>query len=313
MAQLQLQQYSAALETFEQLAAVQPESAKYRYVLAMAAAEAGDKQKSKAELMEAVRLDAKHVPALLSLARIANNEGEKEQFEQYLVTLNEVAPESTDVIRLRALSEQANGNTAEALKLSQRAFSQTPTTQTTLELASYQKAAGKSDDAQTLMQDWVKKNPRDIAMRIALANHLESEADVQAAMVQYLAVLDIAPNNVAALNNLAWNLKDEDPKAALDHILKASSLAPDNLAILDTLAFIEHLNGENESAQYNIQRALAGAPDEPSLRYHAALIDAALGETQKAIVALEALTADGADDFAEHADAEKLLATLKRK
>jgi Flp pilus assembly protein TadD len=88
-------------------------------------------------------------------------------------------------------------------------------------------------------------------------------------------------------------------------------LAPDNPAVLDTLAFIEHLNGDNESAQQNIQRALVGAPDEMSIRYHAAVIDAALGETKNAIGMLEALIADGTADFPERTEAEKLLTKLR--
>ncbi len=37
----------------------------------------------------------------------------------------------------------------------------------------------------------------------------------------------------------------------------------------------------------HIQRALAGAPDNPSMRYHQAMIDAALGEKDKAIAVLQ--------------------------
>ena len=311
MAQLQLQQYSAALDAFEQLVKKAPDSAKFHYLLAMSASGLGDTEKSKAQLMETVRLDAEHVPALLSLARMANRDGESEEFTKYLAALIALAPKSTDVMRLQALSEQENGNSNEALKLSQSVFDQSPTTQTAIELASYQIAAGKNDDARKHMQNWIEKNPRDIAMRIALANHLESGIDVEAAKTLYLDVLEISPNNIAALNNLAWSLRNDNPDEALDYILRASDLAPDNPAVLDTLAFIEHLNGDNESAQQNIQRALAGAPDEMSIRYHAALIDAALGETKNAIGMLEALIADRTADFPERTEAEKLLTKLR--
>ena len=80
--------------------------------------------------------------------------------------------------------------------------------------------------------------------------------------------------------------------------------------MLDTLAVIEHLNGENRSAYRNIERALAGAPQNPSLRYHKAMIGASLGEKDQAIALLEELLADDAPAFPEQAEAESLLKKL---
>ena len=56
---------------------------------------------------------------------------------------------------------------------------------------------------------------------------------------------------------------------------KASNLAPDQPDLLDTLAVIESINGDHQTAQHTIQRALAARPDDLSMRYHEAMIVAA--------------------------------------
>ena len=116
------------------------------------------------------------------------------------------------------------------------------------------------------------------------------------AQAQYRAVLELEPDNINALNNLAWYLRLENPAKALDFARRASKIAPELPAVLDTLAVVEHLNGDNESARANIQRARAGAPEDLSMRYHEAMIEAALGETGKAIATLEELVAKDAGE-----------------
>jgi putative PEP-CTERM system TPR-repeat lipoprotein len=311
LAQLGLQENASALSTLQQLVDARPESAQYRYLLARAASSTGDTQKAKQELMEVLELDANHIPSLLILARIAKSAGENELFDQYLATLVELAPDAPDVLRLRALSAQASGQTDEALVLSQRVFKEAPTTATLLELNAYQRAAGKGGDARISLQQWIKGHPNDVATRLALAGDLELGANLPGAQAQYLAVLELEPDNIKALNNMAWYLRLEKPAKALEYARRASHIAPDMPAVLDTLAVVEHINGDNESARVNIQRARAGAPEDLSMRYHEAMIEAALGETGKAIAVLEKLVAKDAGEFPERADAEKLLKTLK--
>jgi cellulose synthase operon protein C len=311
LAQLAQQENASALATLQQLVNAKPGSARNHFLLAMAAGKTGDEQKTRQELNEALRLDANHIPALFALSRLALRDGEKAQFEQYLATLVKLAPDSTDVLRLQALSEAQNGNVAAALVLAQRVFRQAPATQTILELTGYQRAAGNAGDARVALQQWIKDHPNDVAVRLALANDLELGSNPPGAQVQYLAVLELEPDNISALNNLAWSLRLENPKKALEYVQRAARLAPDMPAVLDTLAVVEYHSGDHQGARQAIQGALAGAPDNPSMRYHQAMIDAALGENDKAVALLQALLAKDAGGFPERAEAEKLLKSLE--
>ncbi len=136
------QQYASARIVLQQLVDAKPESPQFHYLLATVARETGDKQKAEQELMEVIKHDPRHMPALIDLARSAHSDGASEPFEQYLATLVTVAPEAPAVLRLRALSAKAKGNHVEALVLAQRAFELTPTAEIMLELAAYKQAAG---------------------------------------------------------------------------------------------------------------------------------------------------------------------------
>ncbi len=311
LAQLAQKQNDSALATLQQLADAIPASAQAHYLLAMAASATGDPKKSKQQLLEAVQRDPKHVPALMNLARIARYDGDQAQFEQHLATLVALAPDAPDVLRLQALSAQASGDAVAALTLSQRAFKAAPTTQSVLELTALQKAAGSNEAARNTLQQWIKDHPTDVAVRLYLANELELGNDSAAAQVQYIAVLNQEPGNVIALNNLAWNLRLKNPGKALELIHSAISHAPNLPVLLDTLAVIESTNGDHQSARKTIQRARAALPDDATVRYHEAMITAALGDTAQAIAALEELLGHGVGQFTERAEAEGLLKALK--
>lgn len=309
-AQLALKQNDKALVTLRQLVEANPESANARYLLAMAASETGDVQTAKQELTAGASRNPKHVPTLVGLAKIARLEGEQVTFEKHLATLVELAPDAPDVLRLRALAAQLNGQPGEGLVYAQDAFKQVPNTQTVLELSALQKAAGKPEEARISLRNWIKLNPADVAVRLTLANDQEASGNFPAAQAQYVEVLNLEPGNITALNNLAWNLRRSNPRKALEYIRQAVAIAPNRPVLLDTLAVIESLNGDHAAAQRNIARALAGAPNDISVRYHEAMIAAARGDTAQAIAALEALLADPAA-FPERAEAEALLKSLK--
>ena len=82
-----------------------------------------------------------------------------------------------------------------------------------------------------------------------------------------------------ALNNLAFELATHQNAAAeaLPLAERALATAPQNPAFLDTVAWIEHLLGRNQAAIPRIALAARGAPANPGIRLHAAIINAAAG------------------------------------
>ncbi|MEZ5501371.1 MAG: PEP-CTERM system TPR-repeat protein PrsT [Halioglobus sp.] len=310
LAQLNMHEADAALASFEALVEATGGSAGAHYLAAMAAVGVGDEARVELELQEAVKRDPGHIPSLVNLARIANNRGERARFEQYLATLNRLAPDSPDVLRLQAAA-LARDDLPGALKAIQRAYTTAPTTETLLELTKLQKAAGRPGDARKSLAAWVRDHPKDVTIRLLLADELLQANNQQGARAQYLAALQVEPDNIVTLNNLAWSLRHASPKKALGYIRRATGIAPGQPELLDTLAVIESLNGNHKAALDGIRRARAAAPQDRSMGYHEAVIRLAAGQAGRAIATLQALLAQDEDEFAERADAEKLLAALE--
>jgi putative PEP-CTERM system TPR-repeat lipoprotein len=311
MAQLALHNNDAALATLKLLVQARPKSADAHYLLAMAANGTGDSEQTREQLKLAVEQNPKHVPSLVGLAKIARIEGNQKGFEERLATLQELAPNAPDVLRLRALSAQLHGDSAVALLLSQHAFDLAPSDEALLELTALRKTVGKNAEAKKGLQDWLDKHPDDIAVRLSLANTLEQQNDVPAAQLQYMAVLQKEPGNIMALNNLAWNQREKDPKQALEYIRKAVQASPNVPVLLDTMAVIESLNGDHAAAQKTMEHALSLAPQDPTLRLHDAMLAAARGEKAQAITTLEQLLSQHPDGFPQRAEAEALLKSWK--
>ncbi len=293
----------------ERLVSVMPKSAAARYLLWRASSPAGDEETARKALDEALELNPDHIPSLVVLARLAQREGRPEEFQKHVAHLRELAPENPEVMGLVAMSAGGEGQADESIALAQRAFDTQPSTSTLIALVNTQRNAGQGNAAVDTLQTWIAKNPDDMAARLALSDELQ-QSDPSAASAQYRAVLEREPNNVLALNNLAWNLRESNPEEALSLIERAAELAQGHPAVLDTKAMIEHTAGRYDAAAQTIAQALQGAPDNPSIRYHRALIDAASGNKDAAAKELKALLAADFETFPERAEASQLLQTL---
>jgi tetratricopeptide (TPR) repeat protein len=85
----------------------------------------------------------------------------------------------------------------------------------------------------------------------------------------YEQVVTAQPNNVVALNNLAWLLREQDNS-------RASELATEAPDVLDTYGWVLHLGGNHEQAKAVIEKALSLAPDNPEIQTHLKTIKAAM-------------------------------------
>ena len=74
-------------------------------------------------------------------------------------------------------------------------------------------SAGKAADAAAFANKWINEHPKDATMPRLLAEQSQQRKDYVAARAGYERVLDFDPDNIVALNNLAWLLTEEkDPK-----------------------------------------------------------------------------------------------------
>ena len=123
---------------------------------------------------------------------------------------------------------------------------------------------------------------------MTLAALAQARSDWDEAVVRFRRVLVHAPNNVAALNDLAYVLADRKraPKEALPLATKAYQLSKGQPMIADTLAWTHHLLGQDSEAAPLIRQAAKQMTGHPDIQWHAAVIFAAVGDTAAATSAL---------------------------
>ncbi|MEH6567713.1 MAG: XrtA/PEP-CTERM system TPR-repeat protein PrsT [Halioglobus sp.] len=309
LAQLSANEHGQAKYTLEQLIENSPDTASYHHLMAMASAGTGDLQRSEKELHRALELAPNYLPSRIALAKMAISSGDTVAFDGHLKELTALAPENSEVLLLRAIAASQDGDLTAAIELAEKAYELAPSTASVLALAMHKEADEDPLGAMELYQNWADKNPEDIVVRIALADKLYRQGKTAKAMTHYEQILAIDPDNVVALNNLAWHIREQDPVKALSYARKANNISPDSAAILDTLAVVEFVNKEYSQARRSIERALSHSPEDPSLRYHSAMILAALDNKTEATKILETLTSEAAE-FPELAEAQALLQTL---
>ncbi len=310
MALLSGNENEEAQYTLEQLAESVPDTAPLHQMMANAAAGSGDNKRAERELNKALELDENYLPARLALARMALSRGQVDEYQKHVAKLRELAPDNADVLLLQASAAARNGEHDAAISLAQKAYTELPVRATLLALASHKSAAGDPSGALALYKQWIDDNPGDVPVRLVIADTLNRENKIADAVSYYEQVIRMEPDNITALNNLAWHIREENPAKALKAIRHASTLAPDSPDVLDTLAMVEYANKEYVPAQRSINRALDKTPDNATLIYHKAMILVAADNSAAAEQILDSLIESGAD-FPELIQAEALLHELR--
>ena len=145
--------------------------------------------------------------------------------------------------------------------------------------AEYYTIRGDTNAARAAIDDAIELAPR-FTLALLQRASLEEAADRRdAAMKTYEQVLEIDPNQVVALNNLAHAraVYGKMPKEALPLAERAVAQAPGSPVVLETLAWIQHLLGDSARAAKTMEAVARANLPNPEVRLHAAIVFAAAG------------------------------------
>jgi tetratricopeptide (TPR) repeat protein len=159
--------------------------------------------------------------------------------------------------------------------------------------AETQSARGHPDRARAALTRAVTLDPRLTAAHLQLALLDEQAGRTDAAMSGYRRVLELDPQNVAALNNLAYTLSVvmKQPAEAKSYAERAMAAAPRDPLVLDTLGWIEYLLGNHAAALKLLSAAAIAAPTNAEVRLHTAFAADAAGAPGAAASELKAALA----------------------
>ena len=155
-------------------------------------------------------------------------------------------------------------------------------------LAQMDIADGKLDAARHTLLAVVNSDSRNVAGQLMLGVLENQAGNGQAATQQYRKVLEIDPNNIVALNNLAYRLAiDGSPDEALKLAQQAKELAPDDPSVEDTLGWAFYQKGIYRSAVMQLEGAVSKAERNPMTRYHLAMAYMKAGDREHGQQALD--------------------------
>jgi putative PEP-CTERM system TPR-repeat lipoprotein len=307
--QLSSGDWEAAKRTLEKCLTLQPASAQAQYLLGGAYLAGKDRASATKALFKGLKLNPDLLAGAQLMTLLVSTEPKLTGKNKIVESLKKVQPEHPQVLDLEAQLALKNGEAPKAVSIYQKLHQRFPDTSVwVMALAKAQQKAGETDQSLKSMNDWLKDHPDDGTVRYGLATaylQLNREEDAKAALIQ---VVEKSPDSVAALNNLAWLLRDTDPKQALIHAERAHQLSPKAPPVLDTLGILLLRHGDKVKALELLNEAQILSPDDPMLAYHYSL---ALVENGKKDKAREKLSEILNKTFPEQQKAQALFESLQ--
>lgn len=296
----------AAVASLTRATDLRPTAAIYFVNLARARLVTGDEVAAAAAMESARRLDPT-LPQLLSLdlLRLIRG-GDLVAARRALDRIN--AAGRADPGLLSALEGElllAEDRLPEAADRFATAYAARPSLELAAKVYGARRAGGAGGDV-SLLADWVQRNPEDPRALRAAAEAYLAEKQYDRARGHYEKVIDLVPDDLTTLNNLAWLYQEQGDPRALRLADRAAHLAPDNAAVLDTAGWAHLQLGNRQRGMELVRRAVLLAPDNLDIQYHLA---AGLMETGQVTEGREVLAriVESGEDFPSREAAERLL------
>lgn len=300
----------AALESFNKLAAVLPKSAEAQYRLATIHLAMKNDVAALAELKRAVALQPDFANAYLAMADIAMRRSEPDQVVAIARQIQKNNPKSALGFTVEGDLLMTQKKPEAAVKLYEQAHAIAPGSMTIMKVHKGMLATGRGKEAGPRLAQWLRQHPDDLPTVLYAAQVSMDEKDYRKAAELLQTVLKHEPNNVLALNNLAWTYHQTNNPEALPMAERAFKLAAASAPVADTLGAILVDQGKTERGVGLLRQAVAQAPTLLDARYHLAIGLHKMGDDNGARTELEAILASGRA-FAEIDDVRGLRKQLK--
>jgi len=138
-----------------------------------------------------------------------------------------------------------------------------------------------------MLDGWLVEHDDDVPVRITKAIADISTGWESEAISQYKKVLEIMPEHIVALNNLAWIFDQKKDEQAIEYAQRAYEAAPNRAEIADTYGWNMLRKGSTQQVVELLSKATDGAPDNANIRYHYASALVESGDDNGAIRELE--------------------------
>lgn len=301
-------QHARALESLQKLALLRPQDPDIQLRIARTSLVLKQKAPALQAARKAIALDPNREDALVLASALMLDDRSFEDARKLAKNVQQRQPTAGIGFKLEGDALLEEGKAADAVGQYERAYSLQHSGPALIALHRALHAAGKADSAEQRMSDWLDQHPSDQPTRLYYASHLLQRSQFGAARREYEIILQRDPDNVLALNDLAWALLQAREGDAMQPAERAYQLAPGNPAVADTFAWILAESGKPARALPILKKALQTAPTAADIRLHYAHTLFRSGDKRAARSQCEQLLA--IQGFARRAEVEGLLAKL---
>ncbi len=297
-----------ALEVAREAAERAPDQIQPASLRAMAAASVGDWEEAIASFRHVVELGPDNALSLLNLAQAYFRSGDEKSGQAAVDKAVAVAPNDPRVLMVVGDREMALGEFRRAAETYRRVY----------ELQPNRDAAGRIYRARVAAREprpleyidlWLDEHPDDAAGRYFRAAVFQEQGNRKESIAEYERVLEQVPDQVLALNNLAWLYYEVGDARAVSVAERATALRPDLAAVTDTAGWIYLQTGDLSRGLELLAKAAEQSKGDSEILYHLAVAQDQDGQKDAAVATLEkALASD--EVFTSRAEAQALFDKL---
>ncbi len=287
-----------AIPTLSALHAMDPNNLEITMKLANVYVDANENAKAISLLRQQLKIckdDVSRQRCNATLAVALFKDGKKEESEKILNSLSESDPNNSNILLIQTGLLSEDGRYEDIMAKTNDWSQRQPQDQYTL-IAIAEGLAATPDKnkealetAEKILRSVIAKSPdntravQSLAILLQVANRESEASDLNQ------QILNADPNNVVALNNLAWALCEEEGKhqEAVDLANKGLKIAPQYVDLIDTRGVAYYRLKEYDKAIEDFSTCVKlypeGTPGRVSAFFHLARTFAAAGDKSKAI------------------------------
>ena len=269
-AQLKTGKEKDALVTLHKLVEVEPRSPEAHYLLGAVQVDQKETEAARSNLQQALQLQADYPAAQLLLGRlyVANNDDAAAL--GIAADLLKAHPDATYGAELTGDVSAARKKYQQATDAYVLAYGKASSALLAQKLYQSRMQLGETEAAHEALRQWLAEHPEDVPTRGLLVQALLNANQQAEAIEEYRKLLEYDPDNVSALNNLAWLYQEENNPEGIKYAERAYELVPNRPEVIDTLGWLLVQNGETNRGLVLLQEAATKAPYIPDIRYHMA-------------------------------------------
>jgi putative PEP-CTERM system TPR-repeat lipoprotein len=300
---------NGALETYSQLVNVAPKSAAPHLRLAGVHMLMQNNTAAADDLKRAVELQPDMLQARMAQVELAMRMGHPDDALALARQIQKINDKSPVGYATEGDVLMAQKKPAQALPAYDKALALANAPEILVKSLQAMTLAGKGKEAQARATQWLKDHPDDALIGMYVSENELAAKDYKAAIARLETIVKRAPNNAAALNNLAYAYQQVKDPRALATAEQAYKLAANSPGVMDTLGWLLVEQGDTGRGLPLLQKASSLVPKSSEVRYHLAVGLSKSGDKAGARKELDKLLSED-KSFAQADEARALLKAL---